>query len=413
MSTRRRPSSQDVARLAGVSRTTVSFVLNDAPGASISAATRRRVLEAAEELGYVPSAAARSLASGRTWTLGLVVCHAHHLTTDAIIPQALFSLNEVSRRAGFRVLVEALEDVARPGAYLQMVHSKQIDGLLVINPRSDDSQLPRLVRSGFPLVTMGNPPGDEGYRVDIDNVSASRGAVGHLLRAGRRAIAYVSYSEPHYRSSDERHQGYREALDGAGVPFDPALVAHGSYSAASGYAAMRRLLLEGAALDAVFCGNDTVAFGVMTALREAGRRIPEDVAVVGFDDIPMAAHAVPPLTTVANPAVQSGRRAAEMIIALVHGEEVPEPVVILPSPLVVRRSCGVAQPVAAQTGPVETGPARTGPAGTGAAGTRPAETGPAETGPAKAGPPEAGPATEESAEAGSTRAAVARAERTR
>lgn len=341
---RRPPSSHDVARRAGVSRTTVSFVLNDVEGASISEATRKRVLDAAAELGYVPSAAARSLASGRTWTLGLVVCHAHHLTTDAVIPQALFSLNQVSRRAGFRVLVEAVEDVSRDDAYRVMVRSKQIDGLIVINPRSDDTQLPRLIARGYPVVTMGNPQGGEGYRVDIDNEPAALAAVAHLASGGHREIAHISYSEPHYRSADERQAGYRRALEQAGLPNDDGRVEYASYSAASGYAAMRRLLVRGARFSAVFCGNDTVAFGAMTALREAGRRIPEDVAVVGFDDIPMAAHAVPPLTTVVNPAVESGRRAAEMLITLVQGGTPAERQVILPSPLVVRDSCGVGTP---------------------------------------------------------------------
>lgn len=338
---RRRPSSHDVARRAGVSRTTVSFVLNDVEGANISEATRRRVLDAAADLGYVPSAAARSLASGRTWTLGLVVCHAHHLTTDAVIPQALFSLNQVSRRAGFRVLVEAVEDVSRDDAYQEMVRSKQIDGLIVINPRSDDSQLPRLIAGGFPLVTIGNPPGDGGYRVDIANTPAAHAAVTHLIDGGHREIAYVSYSEPHYRSADERLAGYRQALEAAGLAFEPERMEYASYSAASGYAAMRRLLGRGARFTAVFCGNDTVAFGAMTALREAGLRVPGDVAVVGFDDIPMAAYAAPPLTTVVNPAVESGRRAAEMLISLVHGTEPRERQVVLPSPLVVRDSCGL------------------------------------------------------------------------
>jgi DNA-binding LacI/PurR family transcriptional regulator len=151
----KRPTSFEVAKLAGVSRSTVSLVLNGVAKANISRATQQRVLEAACTLGYVPLVAGRTPASGRTRTLGLLICHAEHLRVDAFIPQALCGLNQVSQTYGFKVIVEAVEDPERPGAYLELVRAKQVDGLVVLNPRRDDAQLYELIREGFPLVIMG------------------------------------------------------------------------------------------------------------------------------------------------------------------------------------------------------------------------------------------------------------------
>lgn len=335
-----------MAALAGVSRTTVSFVLNDRAG--IPAETRDRVLRAAADLGYVPSAAAQTLASGQARTVGLVVCHARHLLSDAFLPQAIFGLTQVATARGYRVLVEALEDVRAEHAYGALVRAKQIDGLLVLNPRADDRRLPELVAEGFPVVTIGRPPGGHGHAFDVDNVAAAHLATTHLLGLGHRRIAHVGFGSRRFTTVVERLTGYRAALDAAGIPFDDALVAFADYSAASGAEAVRALLARAgpgpAPFSALFCGNDTVAIGALSALREARLRVPEDVAVVGFDDVPMAAYASPPLTTLRSPLLAMAKRASHHLVDLVEGRSFAEVTTSLPSELVIRSSCGASAP---------------------------------------------------------------------
>lgn len=329
-----------------MSRTTVSFVLNGRDQ-GIPSGTRARVLRVADELGYVPSAAARSLASGHARTLGLVVCHARHLLTDAFLPQAVYGLTQVAKHRGYRVLVEPLEDVAAPHAYRALVHAKQIDGLLVLNPRADDRQLPELIADGFPVVTIGQPPGGHGAHLDIDNVTAARQATQHLLALGHRTIAHIGYGSPRFTTVTERLSGYRAALEEGGAEVDDDLIAFANYSAESGMHAMRALLARrgGGQLRfrALFCGNDTVALGAIRALTEAGVKVPTEVAVVGFDDIPIAAFTAPPLTTIRSPLLGMAEAAGHLLVNLVEGHAITAVEQVLATQLIVRASCG-AQP---------------------------------------------------------------------
>ncbi len=337
----KRPTSFEVAELAGVSRTTVSFVLNGVDKANISAATQARVLEAARSLSYIPAAAGRTLASGRTRTLGLFICHAEHLQVDAFIPGALYGLNEVSQKYGFKVIVEAIEDPAQPDAYLELVRAKQVDGLVVLNPRRGDRGLAKLTKEDIPVVIMGASELPQAHTVSTDNNSApAKRLTEHLIKLGHTRIAHISYGGLEYQGADERYQGYRQALAEVGFPYDPALLRTGDYSAASGFLAMTSLLEAHADFTGLFASNDTVALGAMAALRQRGLRIPEDVAVVGYDDIPMAAYAAPPLTTIRSPALEHGRLAGEMLIKLIRGEPVNKMQIQLELNLIVRESCG-------------------------------------------------------------------------
>jgi len=334
------PTSEEVARRAGVSRSTVSVVLNNVTSIVIAEETRQRVLEAARDLGYVPSAAGRQLASGKSKTIGLLISYAEHLKVDAFVPQALYSLNETAHARGFRVLVEALEDVSRPGAYDTLVRGKQIDGVIVLNPRADDEELPELIDRGYPVVVIGHAehPSSRAVDVDVDNVEAARLVTRHLIELGRTRIAHVPYAPTVHHSSAMRLEGWRDVMEEHGLDASDAWVEPADFSAESGQRAMHALL-ERVRPDAVFAGNDTVAFGVMTALHEAGLRIPDDVAVAGFDDIPLARHAMPPLTTVRLPAVDMGREAAERLIRLIEERsEDRDAHVLLPTELVVRAS---------------------------------------------------------------------------
>jgi LacI family transcriptional regulator len=333
-----RVTSQQVARHAGVSRTTVSFILNDVPGVKFPQETRDRVLQAAQALGYVPNEAARTLASGKTYTVGLVLGQTEHLRVDAFISQVIYGLNQVCNQQGFRLLIESADDIGQTATYQSLVHSKKMDGLVAINSHIDDQQLYELIDGGFPVVLVGSVRHPKEYSIVHKN--KSRQAVEHLISLGHQRIAHITLAPlSDHAVSFGRLQSYYRTLEKAGLRSDD-LVRYGNYSADSGFAAMKDLLREKPYPTAVFVGNDTVAIGVMAAIREKGLRIPNDIAVVGYDDIPIAAYTSPPLTTVRVPAVEPGRIAGEMVIALIQGIEPPERQVKLESELIVRESCG-------------------------------------------------------------------------
>jgi DNA-binding LacI/PurR family transcriptional regulator len=341
---RRRPTSADVAARAGVSRTTVSFVLNGRADVQIPPATWRRVEEAARALDYHPHGAARQLAGGQSLTLGLVLRQsAAQVAADALLSETLYGLAAAARSRGYRVLVEPL---APEGTYAHLLLSQRTDGLVVSGPRADDEDLAQLVRQGFPIVLQGSRPDLDAPSVDVDNRAGAREAVKHLIRLGHRAIACITNAPLAYTASEERLAGYRDALRDAGLELDDTFVVEGAFDAASGHRAMSELLSR-ARPTAVFVASDVVAFGVVRALRDAGLHVPEDVSVVGFDDIPLAEHFAPPLTTVRLPAHGLGAAAGQALIDRVAGRPVASRT-LLPTQLIVRESTG--PPRAAETG---------------------------------------------------------------
>ena len=332
---RRRPTSADVAARAGVSRTTVSFVLNDRPGTNISLTTRERVREAAAELGYHPHASARGLAGGMSHILGFVLRQSpEQVAGDAALAETLSGLAAAARTAGFRVMVEPLDPVQ--GSYESLLRAQHADGIVVSGPRIDDAGLARLARDGFPIVLQGSLPGINVPSVDIDNFSGALRAVEHLIGLGWRRIACITNAPLAYTASQQRLDGYRAALDAAGIPFDENLVAHAAFDAGSGHRVMADLLRR-ASIEAVFVASDVVAFGAIAAIREAGLRVPDDISVVGFDDIALAAFFDPPLTTVRLPAYDLGVAVGTALLDRVAGRPVPDRT-LLPTELIVRSS---------------------------------------------------------------------------
>lgn len=336
----RRVTSRDVAERAGVSRATVSFVLNGVRTDRVSDATRERVLCAARELGYVPDAAARTLVSGRTGTIGLIVNRARHLRVDAFINQALHRLTELCSDRGYRLLIETSDLSRGVYDYRGLVESRQIDGLVVINPNPDDTRMAELIDRRYPLVLLGNHPDRRAATVSVDSHRAMRVATRHLIGLGHQRIGFIHYRGIERLDGGGRFGGYRAALAEAGLAFEPRWVRAGDYSAESGHAAMRSLLIEPDCPTAVVVGNDTVAIGAIAAVAEAGLRVPDDVAVIGFDDIPLARFVLPPLTTTRVPAEDMVRRAGDMVVRLVEGQGLEEHRARLPTQLIVRRSCG-------------------------------------------------------------------------
>lgn len=341
----KRVTSQDVATRAGVSRTTVSLVLNDVPGIQISEETRRRVVEVAEELGYVPEASAQALASRRVKIVGLLLTRSpHHITSDTFLTQILDGLIEVVHEKGLRLLIDIIKAQHQKEAYLQLVRSKRIDGVILSGPRIDDDALKQLEQEGFPTVIMGHLPGIEGCSVDVDNCAAARRAVTHLIDLGHRRIACITNADLSYTAAEERLRGYRRALEEAGLQFEPDLVRYGDFDPDSGYRQMMDLLEHRPqgkkAFTAAFVASDVVAFGAKAAIRDKGLNVPREIALVGFDDVPISRYTDPPLTTVKLPARELGHVAGDHLIRLIGGEKLAGARVLLDTQLVIRESCG-------------------------------------------------------------------------
>ena len=342
----KRVTSQDVARQAGVSRTTVSLVLNDVQGIQISEETRRRVIATAEEMGYVPEASAQALASRRVKIIGLLLTRSpHHIASDTFLTQILDGLIEIAHQRGLRLLIDLIQAQHQKEAYLQLVRSKRIDGVILTGPRFDDEALRLLEQEGFPTVIMGQLPGVEGCSVDVDNCTAARRAVTHLIELGHRRIACITNAALYYTAAEERLQGYRQALEGAGIEYDPQLVRYGDFDPDSGYREMMDLLEQSPVgkpgFSAAFVASDVVAFGAKAAIRDKGMNVPREIALVGFDDVPISRYTDPPLTTVKLPARELGRVAGEYLVRIMDGEQLQGTRVLLDTQLVIRESCGV------------------------------------------------------------------------
>lgn len=333
----KRPTSADVATLAGVSRTTVSFVLNGREDIAIPTVTRKRVLDAAATLGYTPHGPARQLAQGSTHRLGLVLRQSpEQVGGDALLVDTLHGVVEAARTSGYRVLVESLAPGV--GSYAALLKAHHADGLIVSGPRHDDRELHDLVREGYPVVLQGELEGFAGPSVDVDNRAGALVAVRYLLSLGHRRIACITNGPLAYTAAVARLAGYRQALAEVDIEPDPDLEAEADFDPASGHRAILRILDAGdEPPDAVFVASDVVALGVLGGLRERGLRVPTDVSIVGFDDISLAAYVDPSLTTIRVPARQLGLTAGAALIERIAGRAL-DLRTLLPTELVIRES---------------------------------------------------------------------------
>jgi LacI family transcriptional regulator len=334
----RRVTSQDVAARAGVSRTTVSFVLNDVKEANISEETRRRVLEAAEALEYVPDAAAQALASGRTQTIGMIFRTNSKSTADLAHMQILQGLMEVVNQSGNRLLVDIVKERATADLYVNLSRNKRIDGLILSDPRVDDHAMYDLLNDDFPVVLLGRLPGVKVTSVEFDNRGGARAAVDHLVREGHSRIGFIGYAPLPFTGVSERLNGYKDALAAAGIAFDETLVRYGDPDPGTGLAAIASLLEIPELPTAIFVSSDVLAFAALGAIRQRGLRVPDDIAIVGFDDHPLAQYASPPLTTVRLPFEEMGRQAGKMLLNLLQQKDEPALEVDLRTELIIRSS---------------------------------------------------------------------------
>ncbi len=327
----------EIARQAGVSRATVSRVLNNRP--YVSAQARERVLAIAQKLNFHPNLAARGLAAGQTRILGLVIpMGISTLFTDPYFPLLIQGVAVACNARSHSVMLWLAEPEYERMTINQILHNGLIDGVILASMRSYDPLLETLASSDMPFVLVGRPPTDLNVTfVDVDNRNSARECVNYLLRLGHARVATVTGPLDMVAGLD-RFEGYKMALRDGGLTVDPALIATGDFTEESGYGGTQQLL--GAKPTAIFVAGDTMALGTLRAIRDAGLRVPDDVAVVGFDDMPFAARTDPPLTTMRQVVRQQGMRAAESLIDLIMHPDSPPRAILLPTELIVRSSCG-------------------------------------------------------------------------
>ena len=316
----KRVTSQDVADMAGVSRTTVSFVLNDVKRFNITPETRKKVLDAVDELGYIPNASAQALATRKANTIGLVMTRSpQYIASDNFMPQIIGGLLDLVKIYKLGLLIEWVDQGNQSQTYRQLAQAKHIDGMILLTPRNDDEGLQELEDLDIPVVLMGHVDGSNLATVDIDNRLAAKRGIDYLIGLGHRHIACVLNAALTYSSSMERFLGYQDALAEAGIPYDENLVRIADFNPASGYEQMKSLLETNLEFTAVFIASDNVAMGGLAAINEAGLIVPDDISVLGFDNIPWASYANPPLTTLHTPAQELAQASCMLLIDLLTG----------------------------------------------------------------------------------------------
>ncbi len=323
----------EVARRARVSKTTVSRVLNNK--GDVDAATAIRVREVIAATGYTPSAGAVGLARGRTQTVGMLVPG----LTWPWMGDVLQGVADVLEARGYGLLLHTVnrgEDSL--AQFARHVSANAFDGLLLVEPPDTLSYITSLHESGLPVVMIDDRGHHPGFpSVATSNHEGAADAAAHLLALGRTRLAMVS-GPAAFGCTRDRSAGLRTRLERTGVGFDERLMIEGDFTRGGGEVAISELVASGVPFDGVFAHNDLMAVGVLDGLRAAGRTVPDDVAVIGFDDISIAAHTRPALTTVRQPSREMGEAAATMLLAHLAGEALPADPLVVPTSLVVRES---------------------------------------------------------------------------
>lgn len=324
-------SIKDIARIAGVSHSTVSRALHNSP--LVTRETVSQIQKIANDVGYRASAVARGLVTRKTRTIGVVVT----TVTDPWVGEVLSAIELAAHDHGYSVLLaDSNADPVREKSVVHSFAERRVDGIVVTSSRVGALHTPMLSQMMVPIVLINNQhPGEFVHSVMIENFDASRAATDHLIALGHRRIGYIGDQFGHH-SDVERFAGFREALKHAGLPFDAQWVAHGDGKADGGPGAIEQLLALPLPPTAVFCYNDMTALGVLRAIQARGLRVPADISIVGFDDLFFATYTQPPLTTVRQPRRKMGQMAFESLLMLMSGEEPTE--IRVPAELIVRES---------------------------------------------------------------------------
>lgn len=318
----------EVARVAGVSRATVSRVVNGSP--KVSTDVRRSVEKAIERLGYVPNRAARSLVTRRSESIAVVITEpATRLFSDPFFPRLIRGLSSALAARDLALILLMPDDIVDEGRTARYLTAGHVDGVILVSLHGDDPLPAELAARHIPLVVVGRPPyGAVVDYVDADNREGARRATTHLIEGGRKRIATIAGPRDMVAGID-RLAGYKDALVEAGLRVDDHLIEIGDFTHEGGTTAMESLLAHAPDLDAVFCASDLMAVGALGALLASGRRVPEDVAIVGYDDSPIATTTRPALTSVRQPIEEMGREMVHLLAeTMERGDRVPRRVVL-------------------------------------------------------------------------------------
>jgi DNA-binding LacI/PurR family transcriptional regulator len=333
----KRITIKDVAKEAGISYQTVSRVINNK--GEVSSEVRTRVHAAIEKLGYRPSAIARSMVRGRTNTLGCIAPNLVDYTFACLVEGAKVE----ARQRGYLLLAASAEQESEVAALCdELLHSGRVDGLLAINPYSDrrHRNFEQLIAQGAAVAYFGVGPRDDGVpTVRLDDENGAYQATRHLASLGHEHIAMIT-GPANEDCVQCRNEGYARALQEAGLTPLPDGISVGDWSATSGYQAMQRWLNSGTSFSALFAQNDRMAVGAIKAVREHGLRVPQDLAVVGFDDMPLASYFDPPLTTIHQDVFELGHQGARVLIEMIETPSHSPKHIVIPARLIVRESCG-------------------------------------------------------------------------
>lgn len=329
---------RDVAQRAGYSVTTVSRALNGFPDVNVE--TRRHIEAVARELGYIPNLSARQLQTRRAQALGFVIPTEAERLNEPFFTELLTAVGVEAARHGYDLLISAhAPDTHELDIYRRLARGGRVDGMILVRGRRHDPRVDLLRDLDFPFVLFGRTDDDGDYAwIDVDGAAGMRMATGHLLALGHRRIAYVSGPEQ-YSFVVRRRRGYEEALRAAGLSVQPDLIIGVEHmTEREGYRAGQCLLAQPDPPTAVVVVTDLVAYGVMRALHNAGKRVGRDVAVIGFDGLASSAYSTPPLSTVFQPIAEIGHRVVEILLGLIAVRPETWPQIMVSPTLVVRES---------------------------------------------------------------------------
>jgi DNA-binding LacI/PurR family transcriptional regulator len=334
----------EVARVAGVSRATVSRVVNGS--SKVSPDVRRTVERAIDRLGYVPNRAARSLVTRRSDSIAVVITEpAPRLFSDPFFPRVIRGVSTALAARDLQLILLMPDDPREEQRTIRYLTGGHVDGVILVSLHGDDPLPSELAARRIPLVLVGRPPlGAQVDYVDADNRGGARLAIRHLLEGGRQRIATITGPADMVPGID-RLAGYRDALNEADMPVDADLIATGDFTHEGGTAAMERLLAARPDLDAVFCASDLMAVAALGVLQAAGRRVPEDVAVIGYDDAPIAMTTRPPLSSIRQPVEEMGREMVNLLTGSIEQNgRVPRHIVLATELIARASSAGRAMP---------------------------------------------------------------------
>jgi LacI family transcriptional regulator len=325
---------EDIALKSGVSRSTVSRVING--DQKVSEQTREAVMKVIQEVNFQPNLAARGLAAKRTNIIGLVIpTGISKLFTDPYFPQLIRGVSTSCNAHQYTVMLWLAEPEFERRTISQILYNGLLDGVIVSSMVMDDSIVQSLYESKMPFLLVGRHPKLDVNYIDVDNIQGGMDATLHLLQTNHKRVATIT-GPLNMIAGNDRYAGYLKAHQSMGVEVDPLLMAEGNFTEEGGYQAMQKLLL--AAPDAVFAASDTTAIGAIRAIHEAGLRTPEDISIVGFDDLQVAAQVNPPLTSIRQPTERMGSLAMDTLLDVIQHPQEPTRHIVLNTELIIRSS---------------------------------------------------------------------------